>query len=85
MLAPSSDRCYHQCTLCAVIRSLSSNLAPCPPSLIMAAVRRPHDEEGTGPVAALLATLRTWARAIVAHEDLAVTLLIYVYGVSVVW
>ena len=51
----------------------------------MAAVRRPHDEEGIGPVAALLATLRTWARAIVAHEDLAVTLLIYVYGVSVVW
>ena len=51
----------------------------------MAAVRRPHDEEDTGPVVALLATLRTWARAIVAHEDLAVTLLIYVYGVSVVW
>ena len=51
----------------------------------MADVRRPDNGEDTGPVTAFLATLRVWIRAIAAHEDLAVTILIYVYGVSVVW
>ena len=85
MLTPSSVRTYNWCTLCVVIRLLSSNLAPCPFSLIMADVRRPDNGEDTGPVTAFWATLRVWLRAIAAHEDLAVTILIYVYGVSVVW
>ena len=51
----------------------------------MADVRRPANDEDIGVGINPLAVIRGWFRTLAVHEDLAVAVLIYVYGISVVW
>ena len=53
--------------------------------IAMADVRRPANDADIGVGINPLAVIRGWFRTLAVHEDLAVAVLIYVYGISVVW